>query len=113
MQIAYILIRMTGLSKNSRKQFFVGINLVENEKTQLLFRTLNFGNWSLALIWFRIALPPNRNKLYCLCLFLESGKTLVFENIIYFDAQAGKRNIKFKHVLGENMFVCSTVQERV
>jgi len=36
-----------------------------------------------------------------------------FENIIYFDTKASKCNIKFKHVLRENVFVISVVEEKV
>ena len=82
-------------------QFAVGINRVEDEKSQLLFRILKLWYWSLALILCRIAFPTNSNKLYCSCLFLESEnkKIILSENVIYFAAQAGKLSIKFKHVL--------------
>jgi len=43
-------------------------------------------------------------------LFIESETKLVFENIIYFDTQSVKRNIKFNHFLRENIFVYCTVQ---
>ena len=82
-------------------QFGVGINRVEDEKSQLLFTILKLWYWSLALILCRIAFPTNSNKLYCSCLFLEleNKKKIVSENVIYVYAQAGERNIKYKHVL--------------